>query len=76
MSFEVTIIRNSDGKSVTHIEHDDWDHGSQFRWVEGNEACDCNRRVLFLIACGETDPDHGPCGDSDFSVILPKSPLS
>lgn len=72
MSFEVVIIRNSDGTRVTHTDSGDWDEGAQFRWTEGNEACDCNRRGLFLRAQGETDPDYGPCGNTEFSVELPK----
>lgn len=71
MSFEVTIIRNSDGQQIVWSEDDDWNEGSEYRWTEGNQACDCNRRGLFLLACGEDDPDYGDCGNTEFSVILP-----
>lgn len=71
MSFEVIIIRNSDGARVTHTDSDGWSTGAQFRWTEGNQACDCNRRGAFLRAQGDPDPDFGACGDTAFSVILP-----
>jgi hypothetical protein len=72
MSFEVVIIRNSDGKRVTYVDTDDWTVGAEFRWTEGNQACDCNRRGYFLFLEGDPDPDYGQCGDTEFSVILPK----
>ena len=71
MSFEVVIIRNSDGARVTVTDSDDWGPGAQFRWTEGNQSCDCNRRGDFLYALGNFDPDYGDCGHTEFSVILP-----
>lgn len=71
MSFVVTIVRKADGHSVQCTDEDDWDEGSEFRWTEGNQACDCNRRGAFALAMGEPDPDYGECGDTDFFVVLP-----
>jgi hypothetical protein len=76
MSFEVIIIRNSDGTRITHVDSDTWDVGAEFRWTEGNESCDCNRRGFFLSAQGDPDPDFGECGDGGFSVILPEKTWS
>ena len=72
MSFEVTIIRNSDGARVTYVDSDTWDEGAEYRWTEGNQACDCNRRGFFLLMQGDPDPDYGECGHTEFSVILPE----
>lgn len=71
MSFEVIIIRNSDGARVTYVDTDEWGEVAEYRWTEGNQACDCNRRGFFLHAMGDPDPDYGECGDTEFSVILP-----
>lgn len=76
MSFEVTIIRNSDGEQATYIENGDWSEFAEFRWTEGNESCDCNRAALFALARGE-ETEHAvdlPCGDNKYSVILPPTP--
>ncbi len=72
MSFEVTIIRKSDGARAIYVDTDTWDVGAEYRWTEGNQACDCNRRGHFLFAQGDTDPDYGECGNGEFSVILPE----
>ena len=72
MSFKVIIIRNVDGARAEWTENDEWNEGSEYRWTEGNESCDCNRRGLFALAHGEKDPDYGECGDTAFSVILPE----
>lgn len=74
MSFQVIIIRKSDGARVTWTDDDDWTMGAEFRWTEGNQACDCNRRGFFALAQGEKDPDYGACGSTEFSVILPTEP--
>lgn len=74
MSFDVVIIRNRDQARVTYVDGGNWTAGAQFRWTEGNEACDCNRRGYFLRAQGDPDPDYGECGHTDFSVILPTEP--
>jgi hypothetical protein len=86
MSFEVTIIRNSDGARVVVSDDGDFDELSEFRWTEGNQACDCNRARRFAEAHGDPDPwpectcgkapaqcacQKPPCGDTLFSVILP-----
>jgi hypothetical protein len=76
VSFEVIIIRNSDGARVTYTEDGIWDAGAEYRWTEGNESCDCNRRGNFLFARGDLDPDFGDCGDTEFSVILPEKTWS
>jgi len=73
MTFEVTIISRSDGEKAVISEPGDWDEGAEFRWTEGNEACDCNRRGLFLAARGDPNPDFAPCGDTAFEVILPNN---
>lgn len=74
MSFNVIIIRNSDGTHVTYTDTGDWTEGAQYRWTEGNQSCDCSRRGDFLLMQGDPDPDHGECGNTAFSVILPKEP--
>ena len=71
MSFQVTIIRNSDNARVLYTDSDEWGEGAEYRWTEGNQSCDCNRRGLFLALMGDKDPDYGACGNTDFSVILP-----
>lgn len=51
---------------------------SEFWWMEGNMACDCNRRVEFARASDDprpTDDPHlnkllgGECGDSAYQVL-------
>jgi hypothetical protein len=74
MSFEVTIIRNSDGARAIHVEEKyHWNDGSDFIWNEGNCSCDCNRAILFALARGEKIPLNGEvqCGNKLFSVELP-----
>jgi hypothetical protein len=71
MSFKVIITRIADGKSVEITDNDSWDEGSEFRWNEGNQACDCNRRLDFARAFKEPEPDINPCGEGAFTVILP-----
>lgn len=87
MSFEVTIIRNSDGARVTYVDLAEWDEGSQFIWTEGNLACDCNREMIFAelmnlpnpwpeCICGKIGSKckcpKPLCGNTRFSVILPE----
>lgn len=44
---------------------------STFNWVEGNNACDCNRKIFFERAHGVTvDDGDAPCGESGYSVQL------
>jgi hypothetical protein len=74
MPFDVIIIRNSDGERVTYTDAGEWDTGGEYRWTEGNQACDCNRRGYFLHLLGDPDPDYGECGSTAFSVILPQEP--
>jgi hypothetical protein len=40
--------------------------GAWYVWIEGNYACDCNRRLLMARALGEPEPDPWPfpCGNT------------
>jgi hypothetical protein len=40
--------------------------GAWYVWIEGNYACDCNRRLFMARALGEPEPDHETlkCGDT------------
>lgn len=38
--------------------------GAEFRWTEGNDSCDCNRRLYMARTLGEPDPHPSPCGST------------
>lgn len=44
-----------------------WVDGFESHWLEGNNSCDCNRRMMFAEAGGE-EAEHGECGDSAYEV--------
>ena len=44
-----------------------WRDGSEFIWIDGNFACDCNRGLFFANAAGEHDPDCD-CGHERYRV--------
>lgn len=71
MPFQVTIIRTSDGARAVYTDPGDWGEGAEFRWTEGNQACDCNRHSMFHEARGEDWDDVG-CSDGRYSVELPQ----
>lgn len=43
---------------------------NRFNWDEGNYACDCNRRLFFARAGGESEPKDVECSWNRFSVRL------
>jgi hypothetical protein len=61
-SYVVVITRVADGTTrripIASPWHDD---GSYFVWMDGNDACDCNRGRLF----GDGD---SPCGSDAYRV--------
>lgn len=67
-----TLFDPSTGKRADVREDVDADwaetYGPEYRWTEGNDACDCNRRNYLLRALGELGPtesiDPDPCGDT------------
>ena len=67
--YTVHMTDTKTGESRTVKAHDLWifpdKYGSRslYWYEEGNMACDCNRRGLFLDDDGE-----GPCGDGRYTV--------
>lgn len=35
-----------------------------YMWTEGNDSCDCNRRLLIARAHHEPEPTQNPCGET------------
>jgi hypothetical protein len=73
--FHFTIRRNADGLERTgsmafdkEFDPDDLE-GEDFWWLDGNMACDCNRRNEFGLAGGEPVHLDGGCGDDDYTWI-------
>lgn len=49
---------------------DTWEgESSEFIWVDGNYACDCNRGLFFARANNEPDPDRN-CGMSEYAIWI------
>ncbi len=69
MKHSVDIRRNSDGEVRRYERGLEW--RSDFFWLEGNGACDCNRYQFFEEAGGRDDAyeDDAPCGDTAYSVL-------
>ena len=57
------IRRNADGLIRTQPKPQEF--YSDFVWVLGNYACDCNRHLFWLRAAGEPEDDDG--GESETS---------
>ncbi len=68
MNLKLEIRRNADGAVACDVWRD-WEW-SEFWWVDGNAACDCNRELFFLRALGLNDQDDTECGDGRYSVRL------
>lgn len=45
------------------------DRADEFLWSDGNNACDCNRHLLFDRAVGIENEDR-QCGEDRFSVVI------
>lgn len=76
MHYSVEIRNNATGETrlwrggtgqVTFDDAEDLTSFLQFLWMDGNNACDCNRALFFAESGGEDDPDVD-CGEGGFSV--------
>lgn len=71
----IAQIRHNETGEVRDYETEDLMTGDEtvphtYIWEEGNYSCDCNRRLFFLRAKGEEEPEEVPCGEDTFSVRL------
>lgn len=41
-----------------------------FMWEEGNYSCDCNRKLFFARAAGESEDWDSECSDGQYSVRI------
>jgi hypothetical protein len=41
-----------------------------FIWEDGNYRCDCNRRLFFARAHGETEDHDAGCSETEYSVKI------
>jgi hypothetical protein len=70
------IRNNTNGKLVEYETAEILDlnenHPSIFNWMEGNNSCDCNRRLFFEICSKENKNNElqYECSDGLFSVNL------
>lgn len=75
MVYKIVIRRNSDGvKHVCRGFDGDW---SEYWWLEGNGACDCNRKRTFEEVMDPDLPEDEtscPCGSGAYSVLEARLP--
>lgn len=68
------IRKNSTGEVRDYptyaIIEDGEESPDTYIWEDGNFSCDCNRRLFFLRANNDEEPDDEDCGDTAFSVRL------
>lgn len=84
MTYKVVIRRNSDGRKHVCKMPDSckWVHPGEnkaspeydtsYWWLEGNGACDCNRKRFFDNVADEDAEDTEeacPCGEGEYSVL-------
>ncbi len=57
------VYEDKPGEGTLYLSEitEDW---NDFLWTEGNFACDCNRRMLFI------DEDRDGCSDDEFVVEI------
>ncbi len=68
MPFTVHITKADTGETRAHEEPGEWSESSVCQWTNGNFGCDCNRRLFFSRANGESDPSRAVCTEGEFSI--------
>ena len=68
ISYTVAIRCNATGEIRYHRDELGWHEASDYQWLDGNYACDCNRALFFARAKGEDDPDQ-VCGDTAYTAL-------
>lgn len=71
----VRITEVATGRTAEEMEPESWED-AEFRWTEGNMSCDCNRRMLVLMAQGLSRDDamdeaqERGCSDGQFTIAV------
>lgn len=77
-TYNLVIRRNADGAVSRHsfeLDYDpdiDAERFSSYIWLEGNYACDCNRKLFFERGHGRDDGitlDASECGDHGYTLV-------
>ena len=70
MAFSVYLRDNDTGECRWHVDETfPFDDVMLSMWTHGNYECDCNRRLFFLRAGGESDKAEIECGESRYSAL-------
>jgi uncharacterized protein len=71
MTYSVLLRDNTTGEVREYHSESDWDPEiSDYVWIDGNYACDCNRALFFARAAGEDEPENSPCGVERFTALF------
>lgn len=69
-SYDIAILNNKTGEVRIHHSDFSWEEASEFIWIEGNYACDCNRHLFFEKSIGNNPvTSNVECGDSKYTAI-------
>lgn len=78
------VLRSEDGRLVIVVTPFGYGypaHSAEFMWTEGNNACDCNRRLYIWrqdgVSTDDIDARENPCGDTIelVAIAVSKEPL-